>query len=472
MKKTLHVTFAIFLMTIFGHAQTTFEPKITINPNTGDNPYTIASGLIDSDAFVDVILGTDVANTLIWYKNNGDNTFTAQTPIANTFSGIGGLKLVDLNNDTFLDALITAYSSDSVTWHANDGNGNFGPEQPIATVSGASGLFVGDVDGNTTPDVVVTAYDGNQVLWFSNDGAGNFTTPTTSIIDATLTSPGAVNMKDIDNDGDLDALVATAAYSGDVLHIFRNDLVPSGTTTFTKDASAVTTGKIGFFNAAFTDLDGDANLDILATEVSFGGGPTGNLYWYEDNGAGFTENIFTTDINNPAVAQVHDLDGDGIKDIILSNGQGEAIESGNTDISWFKNNGDGTFGTENIIETTQSQVFVYTINDFDNDTDLDIMSASYGQDDLNYLRNNLIVLSVDDVTENTINIYPNPAKNVLIFKGLTPEILTIEIFDILGKMVINTTIEPNGNLDISKLKSGLYIITIKNYNETFKLVKE
>ncbi|WP_051229615.1 T9SS type A sorting domain-containing protein [Psychroserpens burtonensis] len=381
MKLKLLSLFTIISACALMNAQTTFEPKVTIDSDTGDNPYTMATGLIDDDAFLDIIVGTDVDNTLIWYKNNGDETFTKQTNTPNTMAGVGGLKLVDLNNDTFVDILITAYSSDFVAWYANDGLGNFGTEQIIATVLGASGLFVGDIDGDTTPDVAVTSYDNNEVVWFANNGSGVF--GTANLIDNTLSSPGAVNMKDIDGDGDLDALVATAVYDGnDVVKIFTNNFVPSGTVSFADDMPTVATGKTGIFNATFEDLDGDADLDILVTEISCGGCVVGNLYWYEDNGSGFTETTFTTSIINPSVAQHQDLDNDGLKDIILSSGSSGA---GN-DIVWFKNNG-GTYGSEQIIDATSSQAFVYNVADYDVDGDLDIVSCAYNQDQLNYFEN-------------------------------------------------------------------------------------
>jgi len=450
----------------FSYAQTTFEPKVAIDSNTGDAPYAIATGLINNDSSLDIIVGTYFGNTLVWYQNNGDATFEIQTEITTTINGIGGLKLVDLNNDTFLDILVTSYVSDFVAWYANDGNGNFGAEQIIATVNGASGLFVGDIDGDAVPDVAVTSYDNGEVVWFSNNGTGTF--GSANPIDNTLAAPGAINMKDIDGDGDLDALVATAVYDGnDVIEIFRNNLVPSGTVSFTKDVTSVATGKTGLFNATFEDLDGDADLDILATEVSFGGGPIGNLYWYEDNGSGFTETVFTTTIANPSVAQHKDLDGDNLKDIVLSSGTNGA---GN-DLVWFKNNG-GTYGSEQVIDATSSQAFVYNVEDYDGDGDLDIASCAYNQDDLNYFSNNLIVLGISDIDLQSLNIYPNPAQDVLNFRGLTSETLNLSVYDVVGKSVLEASIAQDGSLDISKLNSGLYFIKLKNYNSTYKFIKQ
>lgn len=465
MKKTLlnlglTLSFSFAMM-----SQTTFGPKQAIDLNTGNNPYAIDSGFIDGDAFIDIIVGTDVDNTLIWYKNNGDKTFTRQIGITNTASGIGNLLLVDLNNDTFLDLLVSAFNSNSVTWYPNDGSGNFGPEQLVATVSGASGLAVGLIDNNLTIDIAVTAYVGNKVVWFANDGFGNFGTE--NIINTSLTAPGSINLKDIDTDGDLDAIVSTAVGSGnvDVIQIFRNDLIPGGTVAFTMDASPVTTGKNYFSNATFEDLDGDANLDILATELNVDA-DTGNFYWYEFNGSGYTQTLMTTSIGNPSNAKVKDLDDDGLDDIVLSSGTSGA---GN-DIVWFKNNGSG-FNAEVVIDNTQSQAYFFTVNDFDNDNDLDIASNAYNNDDLNWFENLKYTLSVSESNQNNISIYPNPAKNYLNFKGFT-DAISVSVYDILGKKVIGATLNLNQSLDVSSLNNGLYILKFEDINSTYKFIKQ
>src|SRR5690606_32499701 len=376
MKKTLLTPILLVFIIFSGNAQTTFGPKQTINANTGNDPYAIATGLIDGDAYADIITGTTLTNQLVWYKNNADGTFTAQTNIANSIDYVGFINLVDLNNDGFLDVLVTAYTSNSLTWYANDGAGNFGTEQLIGTLTGASGLATGDIDGDGTIDVVATSFEGDSVMWFANNGMGSF--GSVNILDNTLTAPATVNLQDIDNDGDLDAVVPTALGSGnvDVIHIFRNDLIPGGTASFIKDATPVATGKNYFVNAIFKDVDGDNDYDVLATELNTSAG-TGHLYWYENTGTGFTENEIATSVGNPSTVLFEDLDGDGLNDIVLSSG---SPGSGN-DIVWFKNNGGGLFGSEVVIDATQSNTYVMSIADFDNDTDLDIASLAYNQDD-------------------------------------------------------------------------------------------
>jgi hypothetical protein len=478
MKRTLLTLLSIFCVVITAKSQTVWAAKSTIDAATGNNPYTIASGLIDGDSNLDILMGTDEDNVIVWYKGNGDGTFVKQTAITNTIVNVVGLKLVDLNSDGDLDILAVGFGNyaagygqnSTLVWFENDGSGNFGAEQLITDVyDGMSGVFAGTIDGDATIDIAVTSVVGSEVLWYPNNGAGVFGTPVS--IDLTLNSPAVINMKDIDSDGDLDAVIATAAYSGDVVEIFRNNLVPSGTADFTKDATSIATGKKGIFNANFEDLDGDSNLDILVTEVSCGGfcGNTpGNLFWYEDDGTGtFTETMFTTSIVNPSVAQFKDLDNDGLNDIVLSSG---SSGSGN-DLVWFKNNGAGSFGSETVIDATQSQAFVYNVLDYDGDGDLDIASCAYNQDDLNYFENLLETLSTNDFETSEIKIFPNPASSELNFEGLTTATLDISIYDVLGRNVLNASISTNKTLNVSQLVNGIYTITV-NGKMTSKFIKE
>lgn len=466
MKQKLLFGFA--MLSYFAMAQTTFLPKVTINATTGDAPYTMTSGLIDGDALPDIIIGTYLGNTIEWYKNNGDNTFTIQPLIINTLDAIGFIKLADLNGDGFLDVIASAYTNDSIAWYPNDGSGNFLTENIISSsVAGASGFSVGDINNDTFLDIAVTAYDNNEVLWFSNDGTGAFTLDANKI-DDTLVSPGAMDMKDIDGDGDLDVVVGSAIYGGDVIEIFRNNLIEDGTVSFTKDPVTVASGKTGIFHVSFEDIDGDGDFDILASEVSYGsaGAPLGNLYWYENTDTGYTETTFTTSLNNPAMAQFRDLDNDGLNDIVVGNGTSGA---GN-DLVWFKNNGSGSFDAEVVIDDTQSQAFVLAIEDYDNDGDLDIATSAYNQDALNYFENEKIVLSISDAQFQNLTIYPNPTKNQLTLEGFNTNI-NVSVFDLLGKQVLVKTITNGETLNVSELATGIYTIKINN-KVTSKFIKE
>ena len=68
------------------------------------------------------------------------------------------------------------------------------------------------------------------------------------------------------------------------------------------------------------------------------------------------------------------------------------------------------------------------------------------------------ILGVDDInsTNNSLQIYPNPAKDILRLKSKSALIKTIEIYNVLGQKVYQSNYKEN--IDISNLSSGLYII--------------
>jgi len=69
-------------------------------------------------------------------------------------------------------------------------------------------------------------------------------------------------------------------------------------------------------------------------------------------------------------------------------------------------------------------------------------------------------------------IYPNPANTTLYFSGVQAN-AQISVYDINGKMLINTQIFGN-KLDISRLANGFYAIKIteKSGIVTKKFVKQ
>lgn len=80
------------------------------------------------------------------------------------------------------------------------------------------------------------------------------------------------------------------------------------------------------------------------------------------------------------------------------------------------------------------------------------------------------VLSVDDNNALAFSIAPNPATtNIEIRSNVVGE-MNVAVFSILGNKVLNTT--TNGNLDISTLNSGVYLVQITqgDVSTTKKLV--
>jgi PKD repeat protein len=63
------------------------------------------------------------------------------------------------------------------------------------------------------------------------------------------------------------------------------------------------------------------------------------------------------------------------------------------------------------------------------------------------------------------SIYPNPSKGILNIENATKNISSVQVFDITGQLILESTIENDNSkvsLDISNYKNGLYIIKINS----------
>ncbi|NND50762.1 MAG: T9SS type A sorting domain-containing protein [Flavobacteriaceae bacterium] len=468
--KKWHLTFFCVLFIIFGiSGQTTFNlsQSILLPAVGGDAPYNVASGLIDNDAFTDIVVGTSIGNSIFWLKNDTNGNFSVQTtPISSTMNSVGGVAIADLNNDGFNDVIATSYFDGKVVWFPNDGLGNFTVENVISTlVDGAGQIYARDIDGNSTLDLAISAYLGDEVVWFANNGSGIFGNK--NIIDNTIASPGAFAVDDMDGDGDIDAVIANSVNYGTPndsrIEVFYND----GSGVFTADTNPVADNtKDYIFSIMVADVDNDSNLDILVTDLL--GAPS----WFKripvaPGTAAYVETLISTSIANPACLDLRDLDNDSLDDFVLSS----ATAGAGNDIVWFKNNGAGSFGPEIMIDNTQSQAYTFTFADFDLDSDLDIASVAYNDDSVNIFINQFYTLSLENSSMEYLGIYPNPTSNFLNFKGQNNDFKVV-IYDILGKKILNTTLGVDQALNVSSFESGVYILKLIDQNQTFKFVKE
>jgi hypothetical protein len=82
--------------------------------------------------------------------------------------------------------------------------------------------------------------------------------------------------------------------------------------------------------------------------------------------------------------------------------------------------------------------------------------------------NNLILSNSDNTG---VSVYPNPAKNVLYLKNISDQNSTLLIYRIDGVLMNRIQISSdNNNVDVSKLKSGLYLLKLNK--QTIKFIKQ
>ncbi|MGJ5642646.1 T9SS type A sorting domain-containing protein [Formosa sp. S-31] len=81
-------------------------------------------------------------------------------------------------------------------------------------------------------------------------------------------------------------------------------------------------------------------------------------------------------------------------------------------------------------------------------------------------------LNLNDLNSGNFSIYPNPVTNGRVrISSKNNGALNIHIYDILGKQVLQKTLQKQ-ELNVSNLKSGLYVIKItqNNFSSTKKLI--
>jgi hypothetical protein len=295
-------------------------------------------------------------------------------PFFNSGQSLGGetgngVALGDLDGDGDLDAFVAnnywSIGPEANQVWFNDGSGFFTAGPTLGNFDGYA-VALGDLDGDGDLDAVVTGSEANFV-WI-NQGGAQGGQPGTFVSGAMLGAAGyGITLGDVDNDGDLDALVV-----GNSNQLWLNN----GGAAFTDGFAFPFQFSRG---VVLTDLDGDGWLDAVI--VDSGSGPATQAWWNDGNwnpGPGsFTpgpllpmENL----VNGVAAA---DLDGDGHMDIFLAS-------AGPNQIFW--NEGARTFSTTGPLPLNDSSSAV-ALADVDGDGLLDVVVGNVHADPLRLWRN-------------------------------------------------------------------------------------
>jgi len=447
----------IFLF-IYFNGYTQFGPQRIISKEA-DGSRIICAADVDRDNYIDILSANNFGNNLTWYKNlDGLGNFGSQNILASLDTI--HVHASDLDGDGDMDVLAVSYFIDMVVWYENlDGLGNFSTQKVISnTADGAYRVIAADLDGDSDMDVI-SGSDNTGIAWYENiDGNGNF--GPARVINAFAPNARSIATADIDGDGDMDVVGST---SGSVTVAWYENL--DGLGSFGPQQTITTNGLS--VEPIFTiDIDGDGDIDVIAAT-----GGADKVAWYENlDGLGNfgSENIIIDNLLGAHSIYSTDLDNDGDNDILATGGgafDGEVV--------WFENlDGQGSFGAKNIISTEVQFSRSVIAADIDNDGDMDVIASSQNDDKIAWYEN-YTILSVEENKINSLTVYPNPTKGLIYINPKTKTIVSIGVFDIMGKKVLQ--LEGNiQRIDISTLQSGMYFLRIVTDAGSFvqKIIKE
>ncbi|MFT4697882.1 MAG: hypothetical protein ACI9SJ_001013 [Flavobacteriaceae bacterium] len=238
-----------------------------------DAPLSVIAADLDGDDDMDVLSASAFDSKIAWYENtDGLGTFGPQQIISGITSSVRDVHAADLDDDGDMDVIAADTAADQVIWFENiDGLGTFGTAQIINdNTNGVISIYSADFDGDDNMDVLASSFPDDKIAWFENvDGQGAFGTE--KIINNNVDAIRDGIAVDLDNDGDIDVLSASA--EDDKVAWYEN---LDGLGNFGSQ-QIISTEADGANTVFAADLDGDGDMDVLSSSlVDY------KIAWYEN----------------------------------------------------------------------------------------------------------------------------------------------------------------------------------------------
>ncbi|HEX2165054.1 MAG TPA: VCBS repeat-containing protein, partial [Thermoanaerobaculia bacterium] len=333
---------------------------------------------LDGDGDLDVAAASVLDDGIAWHENDGAAvpSFTLRG-VTFDEDGLGGAEgdadgaaavlALDLDSDGDLDLVTASHDNDRVAWHENtDGAGGFGAQQAIdSTLDGARRLAAGDFDRDGDPDLVASGLIDGRVVRFLQTAPGVFASP--QLVDERA-GASTLDVADPDRDGDLDLLMAD-----DHGVRWREHAGDLGVRTL--DVSVAPDW--GPHAAAWADLDGDGDLDVLAARHA-----VDHPIWFENETIHRSAVLPEAPLDLAAlddldVVAAGDLDGDGDADLVSTSWLREPNDPQGFFLLWSENTGAGFAPQERLAGITAPGSDI-ELGDVDADGDLDVLLSMEG----------------------------------------------------------------------------------------------
>jgi len=315
----------------------------TQTPQTGYDPWSVATADFNGDGIPDLAVANQSDGTMTILLGNGDGTFAeaASSPIAignSTFYVAVG----DFNQDGKPDlAVASGFYGGAISIFLGNGNGTFtqaaGSPISVSTPYVTDAIAVADINGDGIPDIAAAndgyEYGASSVTVLLGNGDGTFTTVSAS--STVGEGPVGIIAGDFNGDGKPDLATANF-YDGTVTVLLGN-----GDGTFTQAASSpIIVGSFPW-TLSTADFNRDGKADLAVANTFYTSGSPGTISVLLGNGDGTfipSADSPVTVGHSPESAAVGDFNGDGIPDLAAANNNDDTV-------TILLGAGDGTFTT-------------------------------------------------------------------------------------------------------------------------------
>jgi len=339
--------------------------------NSIDDSFNGAHGVytadVDSDGDIDILGAAQLDDDITWWENtNSDGSSWLEHTIDGNFNGVDALCAIDIDGDGDIDVVGAGYDGNSIGWFENTmGDGSSWTTHIVdASFGQAHHVYAADVDGDGDADIIGAAFADDDLTWWENiNGDGG--TWTEHILNGDFDGARAVYAADVDGDGDMDIL----GIASNLNDITWWENVSGDFSIYTEHP--IDDNFIAAFSVYAADLDGDGDMDVLGGSAT----PFSEVAWWENDGipadGGWIKHTLKTQFQYVASVNAADLDGDGDLDVL-------ATAHDNGRVTWWENvAGNGTIWLEHNIDASFDSAASAFTADIDGDGDLDVAAAGY-----------------------------------------------------------------------------------------------
>jgi len=290
----------IFLNDGSGH----YDDFTIVPVDKGSRPSTNEGADFNGDGAIDFVVGSATGQYAHVFFGNGNGGLT-QTQNLLVGNRVRGVCLADAENDGDVDILATAFEGNRAVLYLNDGNGEFSFGTTLQGGNGEWSCATGDMNNDGLTDLVIGSRNSNEFTVYLSNGDGSFTHAGTQ---PAAGDPWMIVTGDINRDGTLDLAAVNAGGRSLTITFGDGDGQLQNPASYSLEHNAR-----GFPLAVdLGDLDGDGDLDVVTSDYE-----TRLFLIHENDGSGLLNRLPDQLIAPEAAscAILHDRDNDGDLDI-------------------------------------------------------------------------------------------------------------------------------------------------------------
>lgn len=313
---------------------------------------------LDQDGLDDIVFCEAQENNLFWIRQTAPGTFAPEALLAADLRGPVHVEAADMDADGDLDLLVASMTVifphngriGTAFILENDGQLNFTPRAILANTERIVDMRAADFNGDGLLDLALAqfGYDQGMVSWLEHKGPG--LSPEDFERHIVLPLSGAINVVIDDFDGNRTPdIAAVFSQQWEEVYLFPND----GHGNFTvKRIWGSTTEDYGSSGLSSADLNGDGLPDLLYSNgdgfgpaATPGPRPWHGIQWFENTGGGNFRYHRIAHLPGAYAPIGVDLDEDGAMDIVATAAYSDWNNKNRNVISllWLRNDGQQHF---------------------------------------------------------------------------------------------------------------------------------